>query len=84
MLSWYLVRGYFLYYAHVPGNPINAGTKLFQITNSPQDAASALAGTSIVGNVAAAAEYIRAHAKARTRISDEPYIGTRSTFRRIR
>ena len=62
----------FLYYAHVPGSPVNAGTKLFQITNSPEDAASALAGTSIVGNVAAAAEYIRAYAKARTKISDEP------------
>ncbi|MGA8768336.1 MAG: thiamine pyrophosphate-binding protein, partial [Candidatus Acidiferrales bacterium] len=43
----------FLYYAYVPGNAIAPGTKLFQITNSPQDAATALAGTSIVGNVAA-------------------------------
>lgn len=55
----------FLYYAHVPGNPINPGTKLFQITNSPLDAAAALAGASVVGNVRAAAHYLRTHAKAR-------------------
>jgi benzoylformate decarboxylase len=53
----------FLYYAYVPGNAIQPGTKLFQITNSPQDASSALAGTSIVGNIAAAAEYIRSRVK---------------------
>ena len=44
----------FLYYAYVPGNPIAPGTRLFQITNSPLDAAAALAGTSIVGNIAVA------------------------------
>ncbi len=55
----------FLYYAYVPGEAIKPGTKLFQITNSPQDAAAALAGTSIVGNVAAAARYIRSNAAAR-------------------
>jgi benzoylformate decarboxylase len=55
----------FLYYAYVPGDPIKPDTQLFQITNSPQQAAAALAGTSIVGNLAAAAEYIRKHAKAR-------------------
>jgi benzoylformate decarboxylase len=55
----------FLYYAYVPGHTIKPGTKLFQITNSPQDAAAALAGTSIVGNLASAARYIRAHARAR-------------------
>jgi benzoylformate decarboxylase len=48
----------FLYYAYVPGEVIQPGTKLFQITNSPQDASAALAGTSIVGNIAAAAQYI--------------------------
>jgi benzoylformate decarboxylase len=57
----------FLYYAYVPGNPIEPGTKLFQITNSPFDAAAALAGTSIVGNIAKAAEYIRRHVKSRSR-----------------
>jgi benzoylformate decarboxylase len=62
----------FLYYAHVPGDPIKPGTMLFQITNSPADAASALAGQSIVGNVSAAAEYIRTHTKARKNIADEP------------
>jgi benzoylformate decarboxylase len=55
----------FLYYAYVPGDPIKPGTKLFQVTNSPQHAAAALAGTSIVGNLATAARYICAHAKAR-------------------
>ena len=48
----------FLYYAYVPGDPIRPGTKLFQITNSPQDASAALAGTSIVGNIAIAAKYL--------------------------
>jgi benzoylformate decarboxylase len=57
----------FLYYAHVPGHTINPGTRLFQITNSPADAASALDGTSIVGNVADAARYIRTHTKAGSR-----------------
>jgi len=62
----------FLYYAYVPGNPIQPGTKLFQVTNSPQHAAAALAGTSIVGNLAAAAQYIRAHVKARTTATPPP------------
>jgi len=53
----------FLYYAYVPGNAIAPGTKLFQITNSPQDASAALAGTSIVGNVAVAAKYIASRVK---------------------
>jgi benzoylformate decarboxylase len=56
----------FLYYAYVPGDPIKPGTRLFQITNAPQHAAAALAGTSIVGNLGAAAEYIRVHAKPRS------------------
>jgi benzoylformate decarboxylase len=55
----------FLYYAYVPGNPIEPDTKLFQITNSPHDASAALAGTSIVGNIAVAARYLRDHAKAK-------------------
>jgi benzoylformate decarboxylase len=58
----------FLYYAYVPGTPVKPGTKLFHITNSPLDAAAALAGTSIVGNLAAAAKYIRSHSKARQRV----------------
>jgi benzoylformate decarboxylase len=57
----------FLYYAHVPGAPIKPDTALFQITNSPQDASSALAGTSIVGNIAVAAEYLRTHTDASER-----------------
>jgi benzoylformate decarboxylase len=62
----------FLYYAYVPGDPIQPGTKLFQITNSPSDAAAALAGSSIVGNLAAAMKYIRSHAKARARQAASP------------
>jgi benzoylformate decarboxylase len=53
----------FLYYAFVPGHAIAPGTKLFQITNSPQDASTALAGASIVGNLKAAAEYLRSRVK---------------------
>lgn len=60
----------FLYYAYVPGNPIKPGTRLFQITNDPQAAAAALAGDSIVGNVARAAAHIRAHIKARPRTEE--------------
>ena len=59
----------FLYYAYVPGHTIKAGTKLFQITNSPQDAAAALAGTSVVGNLAIAARYLRAHTEPRVQKS---------------
>jgi benzoylformate decarboxylase len=62
----------FLYYAYVPGNPIKPGTKLFQITNSPLDASAALAATSIVGNLAAAARYIRTHAQAKHRGVSSP------------
>jgi benzoylformate decarboxylase len=53
----------FLYYAYVPGNAIAPGTKLFQITNSPQDASAALAGESIVGNLKVAAEYLLGRVK---------------------
>jgi len=53
----------FLYYAFVPGDAIAPGTKLFQITNSPQDAAAALAGTGIVGNISVAAQYIASRVK---------------------
>src|SRR3989442_6658113 len=55
----------FLYYVYVPGHAIKPGTKLFQITNSPQDASAALAGTSIVGNITAATRYLLSHAKTR-------------------
>ena len=60
----------FLYYAYVPGDTVKPGTKLFQITNSPSDAAAALAGTGIVGNLKFAAKYLRDHANARKRIVD--------------
>jgi benzoylformate decarboxylase len=52
----------FLYYAYVPGNVIEPGTRLFQITNSPLDASAALAGSSIVGNLSVAAKFLRTHA----------------------
>ncbi|HXW89721.1 MAG TPA: thiamine pyrophosphate-dependent enzyme, partial [Terriglobales bacterium] len=55
----------FLYYAYVPGVPISPGSKLFQVTNSPEHAARALAGDSIVGNLKAAAAYLRRHARQR-------------------
>ena len=55
----------FLYYTYVPGDPIKPGTKLFQITNSPADAARAQAGTTIVGNLFFAMEYIRSHAEGK-------------------
>ena len=61
----------FLYYAYVPGNPTRPGTKLFQITNDPQAAAGALAGDSIVGNLAHAASYLQAHTKARDGAAQE-------------
>jgi len=57
----------FLYYAYVPGNTVVPGTKLFQVTNSPLDAAAALSGTSVVGNLAEAARYLRTHTKPRER-----------------
>jgi benzoylformate decarboxylase len=62
----------FLYYAYVPGHAIRPGTKLFQITNSPNDASAALAGSSIVGNLALAMKHIRSRAKARERGSTPP------------
>jgi len=65
----------FLYYSYVPGDPIKAGTKLFQITNSPSDAAAALAGTSIVGNLAFATQYIRSHVAAREGSTSPPPAG---------
>lgn len=51
----------FLYYSYVPGDPIRPGTNLVQITNSPRDAAAALAGKSMVADLADAAEYLRLH-----------------------
>jgi benzoylformate decarboxylase len=62
----------FLYYAFVPGDPIKPGTRLFQITNSPQDAAAALVGTSIVGNVAVATRYICERVQAKSGAASGP------------
>jgi len=65
----------FLYYAYVPGNTVKPGTHLFQITNSSNHASAALAGTSIVGNTAAAARYLRARSAARPRSNSSPQPG---------
>lgn len=53
----------FLYYAYLPGDTIKATTRLFQITNSPEHAAKALAGSSVTGNLKVAADYIRSHTR---------------------
>lgn len=63
----------FLYYAYVPAETVKPGTKLFQLTNSPLDAAAALSGTSIVGNLAEAARFLRAHTKPRAAKSRSPF-----------
>jgi benzoylformate decarboxylase len=55
----------FLYYAYVPGDPIDPKTRLFHITNSPEHAAAALVGDSAVGNIRIAAEYLRTNSKPR-------------------
>jgi len=55
----------FLYYSYVPGSPIAATTRLFQIAGSPDDAVAALAGQSICGDVKTAAEFIRTQTKQR-------------------
>lgn len=55
----------FLYYTYVPGTPIAQTTKLFQVTSSPDHAAAALAGNPVVGDVKAAAQYLRSHARRR-------------------
>jgi benzoylformate decarboxylase len=62
----------FLYYTYVPGVPILRGSKLFQLTNSPEQAAAALAGTSIVGNLKVATEYLRGHSQGRKNHSAPP------------
>ena len=55
----------FLYYSFVPGSPIATETRLFQITDSPDLAAAALAGQSILGDVKSAAEFIVTHTQKR-------------------
>ena len=55
----------FLYYTYVPGSIVASSTRLFQITNSPDQAAAALTGNSITGNIKVATEYLRTHAKPR-------------------
>ncbi len=44
----------FLYYPYVPGPAVGEGTRLFQITDDPEEAARAAVGTSVVGDVRAA------------------------------
>jgi benzoylformate decarboxylase len=66
----------FLYYAYVPGETIPSSTKLFQITNSPQDAAAALAGTSIVGDLAEAAKFLTAKTEKRSSRERSPALAS--------
>jgi len=62
----------FLYYTYVPGSAIAATTRLVHITDSADEAASALAGRSVLGNLKAAAEFIRTHARKRKSKSAAP------------
>jgi benzoylformate decarboxylase len=55
----------FLYYSYVPGSTVARTTKLFQVTNSPDQAAAALAGRSVVGDLKVASLYMHAHTKQR-------------------
>ncbi len=66
----------FLYYAYVPGVPISPGSKLFQVTNSPEQAAAALAGHSIVGNLKVAAAYLRHHSRQGRKTASPPPLRT--------
>ena len=45
----------FKYYPYTPGEFVEAGTRVVQITDDPEEAARAATGTSVVGNVALAA-----------------------------
>lgn len=44
----------FLYYPYVPGPTVEEGTRLFQVTDDPEEAARAAVGTGVVGDVRAA------------------------------
>ena len=44
----------FLYYPYVPGPVVERGTRVFQITEDPEEAARAAVGSSVVGDVRAA------------------------------
>ena len=44
----------FLYYPYVPGPTVEEGTRVVQITEDPEEAARAAAGSSVVGDVRAA------------------------------
>lgn len=46
----------FLYYPYVPGPVVEEGTRLFQITEDPGEAAGAAAGTSVIGDISLAVE----------------------------
>ncbi|WP_047863771.1 benzoylformate decarboxylase [Rubrobacter aplysinae] len=48
----------FLYYPYVPGPTLEEGTRLFHVTEDPQEAARATLGTSIVGDVGAAVRHL--------------------------
>jgi benzoylformate decarboxylase len=44
----------FLYYPYVPGPVVEEGTRVLQVTEDPEEAASAAVGSSVVGDVRAA------------------------------
>src|ERR687895_82293 len=44
----------FLYYPYVPGPVVERGTRVFQITEDPEEAARAVVGSSVIGDVRAA------------------------------
>ncbi|HEX2728399.1 MAG TPA: thiamine pyrophosphate-dependent enzyme [Rubrobacteraceae bacterium] len=46
----------FKYYPYTPGEFVDAGTRVVQLTDDPKEAARAATGASVVGNVALAAE----------------------------
>lgn len=50
----------FLYYPYVPGPTLEEGTRLFHVTDDPQEAARATLGTSLVGNVEEAVRHLLA------------------------
>lgn len=54
----------FLYYPYVPGPTLEEGTRLFHVTEDPQEAARATLGTSIVGDVGAAVRHVAARLPA--------------------
>ena len=62
----------FLYYPYVPGPVVEEGTRLFQITDDPDEAARAAGGDSVVGDVALAVSMLLARMPASERPMPSP------------